>query len=69
MHQVGKQQRSEFVLDIDEAMRRGDLLDKMLLLGSIPRLTGVRRMTHEAMNQEDQARSSEMAKLLNVTSN
>ena len=65
MHLVGKQQRQEFILDIEEAMRRGAQLDSMLLLGGIPRVLGVRRMTQEQMNAEDEARSMQMARLVN----
>ena len=65
MRVVGKQQRDEFILDIDEAMRRGALLDSTLLLGSIPRNPGVRRMTQEKMNAEDEARIMQMARLVN----
>ena len=65
MHLVGKQQRQEFILDIEEAMRRGAQLDSMLLLGGIPRVPGVRRMTQEQMNAEDEARSMQMARLVN----
>lgn len=65
MHTVGKQQREEFILDIDEAIKRGGLLDKMLVLGALPRASGVRCMTHAEMNAEDQARSIQMARLVN----
>ena len=65
MHLVGKQQRQEFILDIEEAMRRGAQLDSMLLLGGIPRAPGVRRMTQEQMNAEDQTRGLQMARLVN----
>lgn len=65
MRVVGKQQRDEFILDIDEAMRCGALLDNMLLLGGIPRASGVRRITQEQMNAEDEARSMQMARLVN----
>ena len=65
MRVVGKQQRHEFILDICEAIRRGELLDSMLLLGGIPRASGVRRMTQQQMNAEDDARSMQMARLVN----
>ena len=65
MRVVGKQQRQEFILDIDEAMRRGALLDTMLLFGGVPRASVVRRMTQEQMNAEDEARSIQMARLVN----
>ena len=65
MHQVGKQPRQEYVFDIEEAMLRGVALDQMMQLGNIPRMQGVRRMTHTQMNQEDFERSLQIAKLLN----
>ena len=65
MRIVGKQIRDEFILDIEEAMHRGARLDSMFLLGSIPRASGVRRITQEQMNAEDEARSMQMAKLVN----
>ena len=65
MRVVGKQQRQEFILDIEEAMHRGAQFDSMLLLGGIPRNSGVRRMTQEQMNAEDEARIMQMARLVN----
>ena len=65
MRTVGKQIRDEFILDIEEAMYRGAQLDNMLVLGSMPRVMGVRRMTHAQMNAEDQLRNLQMAKLVN----
>ena len=65
MRVVGKQLRQEFILDIEEAMHRGAQFDSMLLLGGIPRNSGVRRMTQEQMNAEDEARIMQMARLVN----
>ena len=65
MRTVGKQIRDEFILDIEEAMYRGAQLDNMLVLASMPRVMGVRRMTQEQMNAEDDARSMQMARLVN----
>ena len=65
MRVVGKLQRQEFILDIEEAMHRGAQFDSMLLLGGIPRNSGVRRMTQEQMNAEDEARIMQMARLVN----
>ncbi len=65
MRIIGKQQRTEFILNIEEAMRIGTQLDQTLALASIPPRQGVRRMTHAQMNAEDLARSVQMAKRLN----
>ena len=65
MRTVGKQIRDEFILNIEEAMYRGAQLDNMLVLASMPRVMGVRRMTHAQMNAEDQLRSLQMAKSVN----
>lgn len=65
MRIVGHSPRNEFVLDPEEAVRRGAQLDGMLILGNIPRPKGVRRMSHSQMNQEDFERSLCMARSLN----
>ena len=65
MHIVGEKNRDEFVSDPQEAVRRGAQLDSMMNLANIPRRKGVRRMTHAEMNDEDYARSVQMAKILN----
>ncbi|KQP49556.1 hypothetical protein ASF44_02885 [Pseudorhodoferax sp. Leaf274] len=62
---VGRQDRSELILDPSEAWRRGRLLDAMLAGLRAPRPHGVTRATHREMNRADDARQLEMARRLN----
>jgi hypothetical protein len=62
---VGRQNRSEFILDPAQALRRGALLDQMLPSLLPPRPRGVMRATHRVFNQLDDARALEQARLLN----
>lgn len=63
---VGRQDRTELILDPAEALRRGRVLDAMLAATRVPRPQGVTRATHRAMNQADDARQLEMARRLNA---
>ncbi len=60
---VGRQNRSEFVLDPVEAWHRGRRLDRML--AQAPRPRGVTRGTHAAFERLDEARRIEVARRLN----
>lgn len=62
---VGRQARSEFILDPAEALRRGRVLDGMLSSASIPRLRGVIRAKHRALNAMDDERQLQAARRLN----
>lgn len=62
---VGHRDRSELIPDPAEALRRGRMLDAWLASIRIPRLRGVIRATHRAMNQADDARQLAMARRLN----
>lgn len=62
---IGHSERSELILDPAEALRRGRVLDTMLASARIPRLRGVVRATHRAMNLADDARQLAMARRLN----
>ncbi len=62
---VGNQNRSEFILDPAEALRRGAQLDAMWPSMLPPRPRGVTRGTHRFFNQLDDARALEQARLLN----
>ena len=62
---VGRQDRTELILDPAEALRRGRVLDAMLAGLLPPRPRGVTRATHQAMNQADDARQLEVARRLN----
>ena len=62
---VGKQNRSEFVLDPVEAWRRGRVLDRMLA-GALPRRPrGVMRATFAEFERLDVLRRLEIARKLN----
>lgn len=62
---VGRQDRSELILDPVEAWRRGRVLDAMLASQRAPRPYGVTRATHREMNRADDARQLEVARRLN----
>lgn len=62
---VGDSNRSEFIRDPVEALRRGRILDAMLVSADIPRPHGIARATHKAMNQMDDQRQLEVARRLN----
>jgi hypothetical protein len=62
---VGTQNRSEFILDPAEALRRGAVLDEMLLLTLQPRPRGLQRASHAEFNRQDDLRALEQARLLN----
>ena len=62
---VGNQNRSEFILDPGQALRRGRQLDAMLASARVPRPRGVTRATHTAMNKTDDQYQLEAARLLN----
>ena len=62
---VGNLNRTEFILDPVQALRRGRVLDAMLA-GAQPRRTpGVTRATHRTMNALDDQRQLEAARRLN----
>ena len=62
---VGNQNRSEFILDPVQALRRGILLDQMWPALLPPRLRGVMRAPHRVFNEIDDQRQLEQARLLN----
>jgi hypothetical protein len=62
---VGHRDRSEWILDPVEALRRGWVLDAMLAGARLPRPRGVTRATHHAMNQIDDALQLQAARRLN----
>ncbi len=62
---VGKQNRSEFILDPVEAWKRGRVLDAMLKATQPPVKPQVLRGTHTEMNRWDDARALEVARKLN----
>ena len=62
---VGKQDRSEFVLDPVEAWHRGRALDGMLAQALPPHPCGVFRATHAEFERRDALRSIEIARRLN----
>ena len=62
---VGPRDRSEWILDPAEALRRGRVLDAMLAGARLPRPRGVMRVTHQAMNQADDALALQAARRLN----
>jgi hypothetical protein len=62
---VGARDRSEWILDPAEALRRGRVLDAMLALARPPRPHRVTRATHSVMNQLDDALQLQAARLLN----
>jgi len=62
---VGRQNRSEFILDPVEAWHRGRRLDQMLAQTQAARPRGVSRGTHAAFERIDEARRIETARRLN----
>jgi len=62
---VGRQDRSEFILDPVEAWHRGRQLDLMLAQSLPARARGVTRGTHAEFNRLDEARGVEAARRLN----
>lgn len=62
---VGNQNRSELIVDLKEALRRGAALDRLWprLLAQRPR--GVTRATHREFNALDDQRQLDIARLLN----
>jgi hypothetical protein len=62
---VGTQNRSEFILDPAEALRRGAVLDGMGPQILPPRPYGVTRAKHSVFNTIDDRRQLEQARLLN----
>ena len=62
---VGTKNRSEFILDPVQAWHRGRALDQMLAAARLPVAYGVRRATHRAFNEIDDARQLEQARLIN----
>lgn len=62
---VGRQNRSEFILDPVEAWHRGRRLDRMLAQAQAARPRGVSRGTHAAFERLDEARRIEAARRLN----
>ena len=62
---VGRQNRSEFILDPVEAWHRGRRLDRMLSQTQAAHPRGVSRGTHAAFQRLDEARRIEAARRLN----
>jgi hypothetical protein len=62
---VGSQNRSEFVRDPAEALRRGRVLDAMLRAALPPHTRGVMRAKHKVFNEMDDARALLMAQRIN----
>jgi hypothetical protein len=65
---VGTQDRSEFILDPAEALRRGRVLDRMLAGAAPARPHGVMRAPHRVFNELDDRRQVEAARHLNPRS-
>ena len=64
-HTVGTQNRSEFIADPAEALRRSAALDALWPNLLPPRPRGVTRATHAEFNRIDDARALEQARLVN----
>jgi len=62
---VGRQNRSEFILDPVEAWHRGRRLDRMLAQAQAAHPRGVSRGTHAAFERFDEERRIETARRLN----
>ena len=62
---VGKQERTEFILDPAEALRRGRVLDRMLADAIPRRPRGILRATHAQLNRIDEQRQLDAARRLN----
>lgn len=65
-HIVGQLDRSEFILDPAQALRRGRVLDTMLAAARVPPRPGVSRATHRTMNEWDDQRQLAVARRLNA---
>jgi hypothetical protein len=62
---VGPRDRSEWILDPVEALRRGRVLDAMLASTRMRHPRGVTRAPHQAMNRLDDALQLQAARRLN----
>ncbi len=65
---VGERNRSEFILDPAEALRRGRVLDAMLRAAAPSRPRGVLRASHAELNAMDDRRQLDAARRLNGSS-
>lgn len=65
---VGNRNRSEFILDPAEALRRGRVLDAMLRSAAPRWPRGVLRATHAQLNAIDDRRHLEAARRINASS-
>ena len=65
---VGTRNRSEFILDPEEAWRSGRVLDWMLAGARLPVPRGVMRAPHRVFNALDDRRQLDQARLLNGSS-
>lgn len=63
---VGGQNRSEFVLDPAEALRRGRCLDLMLAAARVRPPAGVLRAHHRRLNELDDERQLAAARRMNT---
>lgn len=63
---VGRKDRSEFILEPAEALRRGRVLDRMLSAATPRRTQSVLRATHGKLNALDDQRLLEIARRLNA---
>ena len=63
---VGTQDRSEWISDPAQALKRGRVLDRMLSAAAERPLRGVTRATHREMNKADDQRQLAMARRLNT---
>lgn len=64
---VGRQVRSEIILDPVEAWHRGRVLDRMLARALPPRPRGVSRGTHADFDRLDESRGIALARRLNAS--
>jgi hypothetical protein len=62
---VGHSDRSEFVLEPAEALRRGRAVDALLSSARLPVRRAVIRATHRKLNELDDLRQLEAARRLN----
>ena len=62
---VGTMNRTEFVLEPEEAWRRGRALDRLLSAAALPYDRGVLRATHAELNRLDERRALDVARRLN----
>lgn len=63
---VGKQNRSEFILDAALALRRGRVLDSMLAAARPRPPRAVTRAPHRVLNEMDDQRQLSVARKLNT---